>query len=56
MTNGVRRAMTCAFMPDGAVYNGQKNILSAAQLAALRVGDPLDDPAHNPLVYTAPSS
>ena len=28
MTNGLRRAMTCAFMPDGAVYNGQQNILS----------------------------
>jgi phytanoyl-CoA hydroxylase len=48
--------MTCAFMPDGAVFNGQQNVLSDAQVAALRVGDRLDDPAQNPLVYTAPSS
>ena len=51
MTNGLRRAMTCAFMPDGAVFNGQQNVLSDAQVAALRVGDRLDDPAQNPLVY-----
>jgi phytanoyl-CoA hydroxylase len=56
MTNGLRRAMTCAFMPDGAIFNGQQNVLSDAQVAALRVGDRLDDPAQNPLVYTAPSS
>ena len=34
MTNGLRRAMTCAFMPDGAVFNGQQNVLSDAQVAA----------------------
>jgi phytanoyl-CoA hydroxylase len=55
MTNGLRRAMTCAFMPDGSVFNGQQNILTDAQLAALRVGDPLDDPAQNPLVYAKTS-
>jgi phytanoyl-CoA hydroxylase len=55
MTNGLRRAMTCAFMPDGSVFNGKPNILSDAQLAALRVGDRLDDPAQNPLVYAKTS-
>ena len=55
MTNGLRRAMTCAFMPDGAVFNGQQNILSDAQVQALRVGDRLDDPAQNPLVYARTS-
>jgi phytanoyl-CoA hydroxylase len=56
MTNGLRRAMTCAFMPDGAVFNGQQNVLSDAQVAVLRVGDRLDDPAQNPLVYTTLST
>src|SRR5689334_13814297 len=27
MTRGWRRAMTCAFMPDGATFNGIRNIL-----------------------------
>lgn len=51
MTNGLRRAMTCAFMPDGMVYNGQQNILSDAQVVRLGVGDALDDPSQNPLVF-----
>lgn len=53
MTNGTRRAMTCAYMPDGATFNGTRNILTSEQLARLTVGDVLDDPAQNPLVYTA---
>lgn len=52
MTNGMRRAMTCAFMPDGMVYNGQQNILSDAQVAGLAIGDPLDNPEQNPLVFS----
>ena len=52
MTPHVRRAMTCAFMPDGSTYNGQQNILSDAQIAKLNVGDVLDDAAQNPLIYT----
>lgn len=51
MTNGTRRAMTCAYMPDGATFNGVHNILTSEQLARLAVGDTLDDPAQNPLVY-----
>jgi ectoine hydroxylase-related dioxygenase (phytanoyl-CoA dioxygenase family) len=53
MTNRARRAMTCAFMPDGAVFNGQQNILTDEQMARLEVGDPLADDAQNPLVYSA---
>lgn len=52
MTNGLRRAMTCAFMPDGAVFNGQQNILSDEQVAQLAIGDPLTDPKQNPLVFS----
>ena len=32
MTNGFRRAMTCAYMPDGATFNGIKNILTDEQV------------------------
>lgn len=53
MTNGLRRAMTCAYMPDGSTFNGIRNILSDDQLARLTVGDLLDDPDQNPIVYSA---
>jgi ectoine hydroxylase-related dioxygenase (phytanoyl-CoA dioxygenase family) len=51
MTQGYRRAMTCAFMPDGATFNGIQNVLSKEQVARLAVGDVLNDEAQNPLVY-----
>lgn len=53
MTSGYRRAMTCAYMPDGATYNGIKNILSDEQVAKLKVGDLLDDIQQNPLIYSS---
>ncbi|GAB3423557.1 phytanoyl-CoA dioxygenase family protein [Niabella aquatica] len=51
MTNGYRRAMTCAYMPDGNVYNGEPNILPEAYVNNLSVGDILNDEAQNPLIY-----
>lgn len=51
MTPGRRRAMTCAYMPDGAVFNGQVNVLPPEYLATLTVGDVLDNERQNPLVY-----
>jgi len=51
MTNGYRRAMTCAYMPDGNVYNGTPNILPDEYLKTIRVGDALNDDAQNPLIY-----
>ncbi|MFN8440876.1 MAG: phytanoyl-CoA dioxygenase family protein [Caldilineaceae bacterium] len=51
MTPGLRRAMTCAYMPDGETFNGKRNILSAEQLARLKVGDLLEDDAQVPLIY-----
>lgn len=51
MTAGWRRAMTCAFMPDGATFNGQSNILPPAMVQRLKTGDPLDDPTQNPLLW-----
>lgn len=52
MTPGTRRAMTCAYMPDGCTFNGQQNVLPPAYLETLKIGDPLDNEAQNPLVYS----
>ena len=52
MTPGLRRAMTCAYMPDGNVFNGTRNILSDEQIARLKIGDLLNDDKQNPLIYS----
>ena len=52
MTPRSRRAMTCAYMPDGATFNGIQNILSAEQIARLEIGDVLDDESQVPLVWS----
>jgi len=51
MTNRPRRAMTCAYMPDGATFNGVKNVLPDDYVRTLSIGDPLDDDTINPLVW-----
>lgn len=53
MTPGYRRAMTCAYMPDGNTYNGTQNILNDEQIANLKVGDLLNDNNQNPLIYSS---
>lgn len=53
MTPGFRRAMTCAYMPEGNVFNGQANILPEEYLKTLKVGDPLNNDEQNPLIYHA---
>ena len=53
MTNGFRRAMTCAYMPEGNVFNGEPNILPDAYLEKLKIGDPLNNNEQNPLIYHA---
>lgn len=50
MTPRPRRAMTCAYMPDGSTFNGQKNVLPQALFEAYRVGDVLDS-EWNPLIW-----
>lgn len=52
MTSGFRRAMTCAFMPEGSTFNGQENILPEEYLAKLNIGDRLNNDQHNPLLYS----
>ncbi len=51
MTRGYRRAMTCAYMPDGACFNGKRNMLSESYFDSLALGDVLDDQAEVPLLF-----
>ncbi len=51
MTPGYRRAMTCAYMPDGSTFNGNKNILPADYMSTLKIGDVLNNDALNPIVW-----
>ena len=43
--------MTCAFMPDGATFNGIKNVLPDEYYNSLKVGDPLNDDTVNRLIW-----
>lgn len=52
MTPGSRRAMTCAYMPDGSTYNGTPNILPDEEIAKLTVGDLLNNNSLTPLIYS----
>lgn len=51
MTLGYRRAMTCAYMPDGARFNGKHNVLSEAYFKSLTIGDALDNEDEVPLLF-----
>ena len=54
MTRQRRLAMTCAYMPDGSVFNGQSNILPPSYLKTLSKGDTLRNDDWNPLIYPLP--
>jgi phytanoyl-CoA hydroxylase len=47
-----RRAMTCAYMPEGSTFNGVQNVLPDEYVKTLSVGDTLDNDAFNPLVWS----
>jgi len=51
ITNRARRAMTCAYMPDGSTFNGKQNVLPKEYYESLRIGDILDDEIINPLIW-----
>jgi ectoine hydroxylase-related dioxygenase (phytanoyl-CoA dioxygenase family) len=51
LTPRPRRAMTVAFMPDGATYNGRPSSLHPDYVAGLAAGDPLDDDRYLPLTW-----
>ena len=52
MTPGFRRAMTCAYMPDGNTFNGTPNILPDDYVQSLKPGDLLNNNEQNPLIYS----
>ena len=52
MTRGRRIAMTCAYMPEGSTFNGQKNILPKDYFESLKIGDVLENDDQNPIVYS----
>ncbi len=52
MTNKPRRAMTCAYMPDGSAFNGRQNVLPEAYFQTLKPGDLLNDNTVNPLLWS----
>lgn len=51
MTPRPRRAMTCAYMPDGSTFNGQQNVLPDDYFKSLKVGDVLNDNRINRLIW-----
>lgn len=53
MTNRPRRAMTCAYMPDGSTFNGIQNVLPTEYFQSLSIGDTLNDDQMNPLIWSA---
>lgn len=53
MTNKPRRAMTCAYLPDGSTFNGKRNILPEEYFNILKIGDVLNDNTVNPLIWSS---
>lgn len=51
LTAYARRAMTCAYMPDGSTFNGQKNVLPDEYFNSLKTGDVLDNNSINRLIW-----
>jgi phytanoyl-CoA hydroxylase len=51
MTPYPRRAMTCAYMPDGSTFNGTQNVLPDDYFKSLSVGDVLNDDRINRLIW-----
>ena len=52
ISNRPRRAMTCAYMPEGSVFNGNTSILPPSYVKTLNIGDVLDNEAWVPLVWS----
>ena len=52
MTAKPRRAMTCAFMPEGSTFNGNQNILNQDIYQTLKLGQELTLENQTPLIYS----
>lgn len=55
MTRRPRTAMTCAYMPGGSTFNGNRNILPESYFKTLQPGDVLANDDWNPQVYAMPA-
>ncbi len=53
MTARPRRAMTCAYMPDGSTFNGTQNVLPDDYFNTLKDGDVLNNDRINRLIWHA---
>ena len=51
MTPYRREGWVCAYMPDGATFNGKPNVLPEDYLAGLSIGDYLRNDVLNPVAY-----
>tara|TARA_R110002050_G_scaffold286121_1_gene436229 strand:+ start:10357 stop:11184 length:828 start_codon:yes stop_codon:yes gene_type:complete len=51
MTPYTRKAMTCAYMPDGSLFNGKQNVLPDGYFQKLIIQDVLNSEEQNPLIY-----
>ncbi|MDP9173954.1 MAG: phytanoyl-CoA dioxygenase family protein [Planctomycetota bacterium] len=51
VTNKPRRAYACALMPDGAVFNGNKDVLPNDYFKSLKIGDVLNNEQVHPLLW-----
>jgi ectoine hydroxylase-related dioxygenase (phytanoyl-CoA dioxygenase family) len=52
MTSRPRRAFACAFMPEGSIFNGNKDVLPTDYFKSLKVGDVLNNDAMHPLLWS----
>jgi phytanoyl-CoA hydroxylase len=56
VTNKPRRAYALAFMPEGATFNGNKDVLDPTYFKSLKVGDVLNDDRIHPLLWREDSA
>ena len=52
MTLKPRRAFAMLFMPEDATFNGQQSVLPDEVFNRLKIGEPIDDNEHLPLLYS----
>ena len=43
--------MNCSYMPDGARFNGKRNMLWEAYFDSLAIGDVIDNDTEVPLLF-----
>jgi hypothetical protein len=56
MTNRPRKAFACAFMPEGSIFNGRKDVLPDDYFKSLKPGDILNNDDLHPLIWRRPGT